>query len=298
LPENIELLEFPFSGNLCLRVHRGYKIFDFERKTVTKIFLKNVNPFYINHEIAAVRLSSQLDFAPNIINWNYQDRWYEEEFINGRPCFPIFGSAKTLADGMFEREIAPCLERMMLLQKPMLVDIQEYTEKLFQIIDERKASITLSDETKLNSINHFLEFVKKSLNFKKIKLPLVFSHGDFSLVNILNTQDGKKVIDWEGAAPRNPLYDLYNFFLTELYYNRATKSLVAEIREATLFLQSLVRSREPNIAETFIEFTRIYRRIYYLERICLLFERTLNQNVVKVIFRSVEVFNSYETKMV
>jgi hypothetical protein len=228
------VLELPFYGNLCLRVHRGYKVFSFKRKTVIKIFDEKVNPYYVDSEIDAARKASSLDFAPKIRNWNIHDRWYEEEFVNGSLCYSNSGSDSAVTHGIFQREIAPCLEEMILLQKPILVDIQEYADRLTKIIAERKVSTTLINKAKLASINHFIEFTTKLLYFEEIKIPLVFSHGDFSLVNILNTKNGKKIIDWEGAGARNPLYDLYNFFLTELYYKRAAKSLVAEIKEATI----------------------------------------------------------------
>lgn len=294
LPEYIRVLELPFYGNLCLRVHRGYKFFNFKRKTVVKSIEPEVSPYYVVSEIDAVRKASFLDFAPRIRNWNIQDRWYEEDFVNGSLCYSKSGSNTAVTQRIFQREIAPCLEEMILLQKPVLVDIQEYIDRLTQIIAERKASTILIDKAKLASINRLIEFTTKSLYFEKIKIPLVFSHGDFSLVNILNTKNGKKVIDWEGASTRNPLYDLYNFFLTELYYKRTAKSLVAEIKGAILALQSQLTAKVPEIAETFMDFSPIYRRLYYLERICLLFERTLNENVIKVIFRSINVFNSYE----
>jgi hypothetical protein len=292
---NFKVLELPFYGNLCLRVHRGYKFFNLKRKTVVKSIEPEVSPEYVASEINAVRKASSLDFAPKIRNWNIPDRWYEEDFVGGSLCHLNSGSQTSFTHSIFQREIVDCLEEMILLQKPVIVDIQEYTNRLTEIITKRKASTTLIDKTNLSSLDSFIEFTTKSLYLKKIKIPLVFSHGDFSLVNVLNTNSGKKVIDWEGASTRNPLYDLYNFFLTELYYNRAAKNLVKEINGAILNLHARLKRKVPEIAATIIEFSLIYRQLYYLERVCLLFERALNENVIKVIFRSIDVFNSYET---
>jgi thiamine kinase-like enzyme len=291
---NVKILELPFYGNLSLRVHRGYKFFNLKRKTVIKSIEAEVNSLDVASEINAVRKASSLGFAPKIRNWNTSDRWYEEEFVSGSLCHLNSGSQTSSTYNIFQRELADCLEEMILLQKPVIVDIQEYTNRLTEIITKRKASTTLIDKTLLSSLDRFLEFTTNSLYSEKIKIPLVFSHGDFSLVNILNTKNGKKVIDWEGANTRNPLYDLYNFFLTELYYKRAAKSLVAEINEATLYLHARLKRKVPEIAATLMEFSTIYRQLYYLERVCLLFERALNENVIKVIFRSINVFNSYE----
>jgi thiamine kinase-like enzyme len=203
---------------------------------------------------------------------------------------------KAVTSDMFQREIAPILEQMILLQESEVIDINEYTNGLKQTISMRKASTILMDKANLAIISRFVDFTTELISFRKIKIPLVFSHGDFSMVNILNTKFGKRVIDWEGASLRNPLYDLYNFFLTELYYGRAARNLVTETKEAILVLQSRLKNKAPSITKNFMECSSIYRRLYYLERICLLCQRELNPKVIKVIFRSIDIFNSFEKK--
>jgi thiamine kinase-like enzyme len=123
---------------------------------------------------------------------------------------------------------------------------------------------------------------------------LVFSHGDYSLVNILRTKNGIKVIDWEGVAFRNPLYDLHNFFFTELYYKRAKTNLVMEINEAILSMQARFYTKFPDIAKSLELFASTYRRLYYIERVCMLLERELSNQLLNVVIRSIDMFERYE----
>jgi thiamine kinase-like enzyme len=123
---------------------------------------------------------------------------------------------------------------------------------------------------------------------------LVFSHGDFSLVNIINTKNGIKVIDWESAGRRSVLFDLHNYFLTEVYYKRATLSIASEIDQAIAMLQARLAPSAPELAKTLPSRVQTYRELYYLERVCTLLDRELNDQRLDVILRSIDVFERYE----
>jgi thiamine kinase-like enzyme len=120
---------------------------------------------------------------------------------------------------------------------------------------------------------------------------LVFSHGDYSLENILKSKTGIKAIDYEGAALRNPLYDLYNFFFTEIYFERVDFNLEQVLNRAISFLQARLLQKEPELAKNLVSLAPIYRKLFYIERICMILERELNNQLLDVIHRSIEVFN-------
>lgn len=289
------MLDLSVRGNLCLRVHRGYKVFDFHRKTVTRIISSEVSQSTIINEIEAVRKASQLDFAPNILRWDLKERWYEEDFVSGYPCY---SAAESEAGGIlkiFHRHIAPCLEQMILLQDPMPTNLMEYIKKAKSIIKDRKLLTPELDVNKVNSISRYVESMVERLSLKKdFQIDLIFSHGDFSLVNILKTKETIKIIDWEGVDRRSALFDLYNYFFTELYYKRAKTSLVAEIKEAISSLQSRLSAKLPELAITLVSLAPIYRELYYLERVCMLLEREPTNKLLEVVLRSIEVFDRYE----
>jgi hypothetical protein len=295
LPQDVAVLELPFYGNLCLPVHRGYKIFDFYRKKVVKIMTDEINTALVSNEIEAVRMASRLGFAPDMLHWNAQERWYEEEFIRGRPFYSDPRAKTDVSIEIYHRNITPYLAEMILLQPIQTVEIQEYLNRLIASALQRKSIVSNENNQEARFIYGFIEQMAAQVNRSgKGQIPLVFSHGDFSLVNILKTNDGVKVIDWEGAVKRNPLYDLYNYFLTESYYGRATKSLVSEINQAIRSLQSSIAVKSPEIASTIESFSEVYRWLYYIERICMLLERDFSQKILEVISQSIDVFNVCE----
>lgn len=295
LRNDATVLDVSACGNLCLRVHRGYKVFHFHRKTVTKIISLEINQSAVLNEMEAVRNAAQLDFAPNVLRWDITNRWYEEDLISGYPCYP---ADKSEAGGflkIFHRHILPCLEQMILLHPPKTIDLMEHVNKTITVMQDRKLSNPKLDDNKILHVRNYLKSIVDRLAHKgNLQIYLVFSHGDYSLVNILKTKDGIMVIDWEGAGFRNPLFDLHNYFLTELYYKRATTSLIPEVNEAISSLQLRLTAKSVELAETLETLAPIYRRLYYLERICMLLDRELNNKLLDVVLRSIAVFSRYE----
>jgi thiamine kinase-like enzyme len=282
-------------GNLCLRVHRGLKIFDFRRKIVRRIIDQEIDKATVLKEINAVREAGRLNFTPNVMSWNIEEKWYEEDFISGEPCFLSDQSEEVDILKLFHKDIAPCLEQMIFLQTPVATDLREHVKKTTSIVKDQELSRSTLDPKNISTLMRYLKttalpLIKKGTN----KINLVFSHGDYSLVNILRTKNGIKVIDWEGVDYRNPLYDLYNFFFTELYYKRAKTNLVMEINEAILSMQARLYKKFPDIAESLELFASTYRRLYYIERVCMLLERELSNQLLKVVIQSIDVFERYE----
>jgi len=297
LQKSRTVLELPFYGNLCLKVHRGYRIFNYRRNTVVRMFDPEVDPAIVASEIEGVRSAGQLDCAPNVLRWNGKERWYEEDLVMGHPAYfnPRSGSAAFFE--IYHQDVAPCLEGMILLQAPLTEGLRDYVDVLTHSF-ERIAYEPELDADKINSIRRFVESVIARLWLERDRqIDLVFSHGDFSLPNILRTRDGIRVIDWESAGRRSVLFDLHNYFFTELYYKRATTDLLLEIEEAISSLQSRLASKAPGIARTLCLSAQMYRWLYYVERILVLLDRELSDKVLDVILRSIEVFNRYEEAM-
>jgi hypothetical protein len=258
--------------------------------------LPEVNLSVVKNEIEAMQKTSLLDFTPKLHDWNIDERWYEEDFINGIPFYSNPRSETNISIKIFERSILPCLQEMILLQETKKIALHDYVENINKNITEQIRSISSIQKAKRNSINRFLENIFRALLVKNdFKIPLVFSHGDFSLINILNSKTGIKVIDWEGANFRNPLYDLFNYFFTELYYKRIPNKILPEIINAIESLKSSVKADLPEIAASLETFSETYRKLYYLERLRMLLMRDESENGLKVIFNSMELFDSFET---
>ena len=226
---------------------------------------------------------------------NIEEKWYEEDFISGEPCYSSSMSEDVKIMKIFHKEIAPCLEQMIFLQTPVAVGLSEHVQKTISITEDRELSRSVLDPKNISIIMRYLNKISSPLiNKETSKINLVFSHGDYSLVNILRTKNGIKVIDWEGVAFRNPLYDLYNFFFTEIYYKRAKANLVLEINEAILSMQARLDANLPDIAKSLEFFASTYRRLYYIERVSMLLERELSNQLLNVVIRSIDMFERYE----
>jgi thiamine kinase-like enzyme len=252
----------------------------------------------VSNEIETLRQVGGLDFAPQILRWNLKERWYTEDFVIGRPFYSKPRIQTDISLKIFERRIVPCLEKMILWQQPTVIEIEEYVNQLTKTIAEFRTDVETLYGSKADRITKFVN-ANASCILKSAtgKILLVFSHGDFSLVNILKTAKGIKVIDWEGAAKRNPLYDLYNYFLTESYYGRTTVEIVKEINEGINFIRARLFATSAETAALLNATADNYRRLYYLERIGMLLERDLNSKILEVILRSIHIFDAYEENL-
>ena len=288
-------LELPVYGNLCLQVHRGYRVFDFHRVSVSRVFSSEVDAASVAAEIKRARDASLLDFAPTIRRWNTQQRWYEEDYVIGRPGSSLAQSVASELLRTYCQDIEPCITSMILLQPPLRIDLSEYISKLTYIIYNSKAFKSKLDHSKISTIRQFVEMTARQLRREENRqIDLVFSHGDFSLVNIVNSRHGIKVIDWESADHRSVLSDLYNYFFTEVYYKRATIDIASELNQAIASLQSRLALEAPELARTLPSLEQIYRNLYYIERVCTLLERELNDQRLDVILSSIDVFSRYQ----
>ena len=291
-----QVINLPFYGHLCLPVHRGYKLFNFKQKTVTKIFAAGINIGTVKSEIERVRTASIFDFAPNVWRWDVSKRWYEEEFTRGYPCYSILKSDTVSYFKIFQQYAAPCLEQMILLEPPRVTNLTAPIHETLGIMQNNLYSKSELNSKKVDSVKDFVETMAERLRVEEnAKIYIAFSHGDFSLLNILKINSGIKVIDWESAGWRSVLCDLYNYFFTELYFKRATtRNIITEVDEAISSLQSRLKRKVPDVALEIVSLSRIYLRLYYIERIGMLLDRELDDWQLDVILRSIEVFNCYE----
>jgi hypothetical protein len=298
LRRRASMLELPVFGHLCLQAHGGYRVFDFRRKSVARVFAPEIDVAYVASEIARARDASLLDFVPTVRRWNAQERWYEEDFVIGHPGRSLARSKASDLLQTYCQNIEPCIEGMILLQTPLRTDLIEYVDRTINILEDDGLSTPDMDRKKVDTVRRFVEAAAERLriegNRQATAVDLVFSHGDFSLVNIIDTKNGIKVIDWESAGRRSVLFDLHNYFLTEVYYKRATPSIVSEIDQAIASLRARLAPNAPDLAETLPTLVQTYRQLYYLERVCTLLERALSDKRLDVILRSINVFERYE----
>lgn len=289
-------------GHICKPAHKGYKIFDFRRKRVIKIFDQNVDRQSVESEIDKLRAILQINFAPSIRKWNIEEHWYEEDYISGFP--DVDRSYKPILDSptlkeRFSQDIAPCIETMMLFQKPLKKELRSYIDEITGLLKDSSwyQEKTKSDE--IHKIRKFMSSIVEQLNaILDCSVYLLFTHGDFCSANILNTHDKIKIIDWEHATYRSALFDFYSYFFYRPYrYKISTREMVLEINNLLPQFITQLGKKAPDISDSIISLPRVYRWLYYIERISMLLERETtdtNLNIKERILRFIEMYEEYE----
>ena len=115
LPSPHNVIELPVSGHLCLQVSNGYKVFDLRRKIVRKIFFSAIDIETARGEIDRVRAVGHYGFAPKILRWNIEQRWYEEEYQNG---YALNNRNWAIFLHHFQTHVAPLICDLMLASSP------------------------------------------------------------------------------------------------------------------------------------------------------------------------------------
>ncbi len=293
------VVELPCYGQICVPIHKGYKIFDFHRGVAIKVFDHHVNSSAIREEIEILKVVSRIEFASSIKKWSIEERWYEEEYVNGS-----LDSSYTPLDSVallekFSNEILQHLTSLTLFQKPVCKNFVEYALDMSRVLNSKISPKLASTGAEYQKITSFIDTIVNRLQTEgDHPIFLVFAHGDFVPANMLNTQHGIKIIDWEGAGYRSALFDFYSYF----FYRSACRGvpvsvLVSEIQKALpMFISGLIKNA-PEVSSSLKEQEKAYRWIYYLEMICRLVDREMtdkNLNMMHYIQEYIKAFSLYE----
>lgn len=273
-------------GDMGLRVHRGYKVFDFADGIVTKLFDAGVAPATVAREKRCVRICNELDFAPRVLAIPDAAPWYAEELIRG----PHIAAGGVFPDARYGAELMRCLCRLATFRTTRWVRLSTYSAQI------EKELFLLCDRLPPGESSIVRGFVSRSvrgLRGADDLLPLVTSHGDFLAENILYTRNGIKVLDWESACERSALHDFYNFYTTEIYQERmAADEFHSVIRQRSDELLSIISRDNDELAEGAAAKLPILLRVFFLERLIMLLHRQLNARIRRVIWRSVQIFDA------
>lgn len=298
LKEN-RLVELPCFGQLCLPVHQGFKVFDFFKKVVTKVFDQDVPHAIVRHEINVLKDVSDLGFATSIRRWNVDERWYEEEYMPGvldSSYIPL--DTKTLID-QFSRKQVHLLTGLIRCRPQKWQQVREYVLEIKDLLPLGDWPDVGKEAQNVQSITSFLDATIMQLQPEGDRIMvLAFSHGDFVPANMLTAKDGVKLIDWEGAGYRSALYDFYSyFFYRSVSRDIPVRILLNEVQRALpLFLSELVQTKW-DVARSVSDMASVYRRTFYVEMIVRLVNRALsdrNLPIFHYLNRYLRIFMCYE----
>ena len=296
------VVTLPSYGQICVAVHKGYKIFDFRRGVVAKVFDHDVNMFSIFSEIDGLKKVSPFDFAPSLKRWNAAERWYEEDYVSGSldSSYKPLDSATLLQ--RFSLDLVQHINSLILFQQPIIKNSLKYVREIIKNLEDNRLSkqdLTLKD---FNTIKTFIDLIVERLRVEgNCPVFLVFTHGDFCPANMLNTRHGIKIIDWEGAGNRSVLFDVYSYFFYRPVNRKVPLAIMAsELNEALPIFISNLDEKAPHISSSLLQRKNVYRWIFYIEQICKEVERVAtdkNLNILDEIFRSMEAFACYENTL-
>jgi thiamine kinase-like enzyme len=293
------VVELPCYGQVCVPIHKGYKVFDFHREVVIKVFDHDVNDSIIRDEIELLQLVSLIEFSSSLKKWSIEERWYEEEYVNGI----LDSSYKAMDSGpllqKFFNEVVQHLTSLMLFQEPKSKNSLEYVLDIIRTFSSKKFSMQARTEAEVQEITSFIDSIVSRLRGKgSYSIFFVFAHGDFVPANMLNVGHGVKIIDWEGAGPKSALFDFYSYF----FYRPACRKvpvdlLVSEINEALPMLISKLEKNAVEFSNSLKILENSYRWTFYIEMICRLVDREMtdkNLNVMPYIREYIRAFKLYE----
>lgn len=260
-------LEFPVHGAWCLRTRYGYKVFDPYKKTATKIFDGNVDNNLVRGEIRQYREIGESNFAPAVIGWNEDERWYQEEYLSGQSSYYFSPDSSNEFMCIYYSDVAPCLVDLIMFRGHKTINVGYYVERMKVAIEKNLKSIYGKNPEVAESIQEFFDYVYLKINEQGDKqICLVFAHGDFHLFNLVKTELGLKLIDWEGIGEQSLMYDCFNYFLSHLWLGRTSEDYVKEVGEAVIDMTKRLDKRDPELAESLSNNPQLYRLLYYIER--------------------------------
>ena len=293
------VVKLPFYGQICVPVHKGYKIFDLRRGVVAKVFDHDVNTSTILSEIEGLEKVSKIDFAPSLKRWNIEERWYEEDYVSGTLDAPYKPLDSRTVLKRFCHDLVPHINSLILFQQPIAKNAVEYIHEIIEILEIGRLSRQESTAREFVKIKSFINSMIERLCIEgNYPVQLVFTHGDFIPANMLNTRHGIRIVDWEGAKYRSALFDFYSyFFYRPVGRNVPVDTVVSEINEALPFFISKLAEKAPDISNSLLNSEKVYRWLYYIEQVCRLVEREMSDtylNILDYILRCIEAFNQYE----
>jgi len=286
-------ITFSVPGTLALTVHQGFKIFNYRNSSVSKVFEQTVPEHKIHTEVEAVKSASRLNFAPNFIAADMGRRFYTEELVIGQWAAKSERINMGLYKDLYNSHIVDFLVQMIGTDQDNNSRLGDILRKLSAFINgDYFLGLQARFPTVAEVSNFFSDICNDLGKLADTKVVKCYSHGDFSLENVVMSNHEVKVIDWEGAESRSILNDFYNYFFTEMYFQRMKISPDIVLSAASQLTDRLDNSMIEKSIKSHLD---VYRKLFYLERIKTLLERNVNENVARVTTNSVSLFETYES---
>lgn len=298
IPGSTSQIELPVFGHIAMEVHRGYRVFDFNRLEVTKVFGREVSPQDVLKEIAASKQVSEIESAPDFLRADSDLSWFTEEYICGKHATDIVSGPNSEYVGFYP-DVEKCLLDLVASESPTTVEMRAHVDRLADTSFRtrwRNAGLSSKD---VDGIVRYMETLRHWLVIQSDldQLQLVPAHGDFSLVNAISTDAGLRFVDWESVAPGGLFSDIFNFLFAERYYGRDSHNFAEEMSVFVERYRESILSRFPHLERATSMTSTIARQLYYLERLKILLDRSESVNLRNVVCKSIAMFKEFDDEI-
>jgi hypothetical protein len=282
-------------AQFLIKVHGGFKLFDLYKKRVLKKYNFDNKKNIFKKEFEQLQIIQSLNCSPYVSRVNAEEIFYEEQY--SRAIIDLEKAIYTEKEitRIFNEHLIPILIEIIKLENPIHLPLGDYLKKIDYEINH--SAIVHSNRKSYEVIKNFVnQTTDKLKSFEQFYIYLSYTHGDLSTKNMILSNDGIKLIDWEFFRKRNLFFDFYNFFFHMLRKNRQINiDLNSIIEKCFVNFKNLLKDYldENNIGNL----NRIYRLLYYLERVLTIIEfRELvtPEKKIRNILYNIEVFKFYE----
>ena len=292
-------LQFGFNSAICREGHSGYKLFDLQRREITKY--GTINVVYFQRDLRNRQLAAKLKLDTPLIAYDQKEGWYKERLIEGATLQTA--NLQQLIN-QFDEHCLPLLQQLASAAAPEQPSLAAYRETLAQAISTGLKNFHSSTACKAQiiEIEDFSSAALTKLTTSKSQsVTTIMSHGDFHTGNIM-CGPRRQLIDWETLGRRSALYDLFCLFSKEIKALKGYVDLGSQtpfpvdikptIMRAVRTLCHLQTAPEAQLQEV----VRTGLQLYFLERIAheLDYRQALQQDSGKILSSIVAIIRHFE----
>ena len=203
------------SGGLT---NRSYLLMAGDRQLVLRLNADNSAQLGVDRrqEVQAWRAAAKADLAPSLLYADPQQRYSLADYLPSREYGPrVDGAVGELVDGLVDGEWLTAVAALLraVHRLPAVgagLDIARRAEHYWQGIDLSDLTARLPGfgdalQSQRSRLCHFFHNVNAT---SLASVSQCLCHNDPVAANILNTEQGLKLIDWEYAAVGDPFFDL------------------------------------------------------------------------------------------
>lgn len=298
-----EIITSDIQGEFLIILRHGvYKIIHINKFEVTTTLPMDLDDSStLIMDLQKAERAAVCELAPNLICSSIENRYFKEEYINAiRPSYS-FNEIE-----LVYKDVIPALIEIINTEVPIVVNSSIYIRDLWKEVDykidklQQKKSIDIKYITKMKNFRNWW-YTQLQDDILPTSTVMVFSHGDFWEGNILQSNNGLKVIDWNTASMRSYFFDLY-FVLFSLTSRTIDTQygiyrLNQELSESIDFLsKTLINSNRFEGIPKQVVNTDFYRLLFYLDFMLLKLKEFNTEDIkhMKEFVRWLDLFEELE----